>query len=588
MRPPARRHLRALGAAVATVFAVVPLALLDGSAGAQSNLCGDETLTLTGTIGPEDEKTYQLLPFEVTDGTARIEVAYTWDPIDAGVVDLGTWDASGVEGPDAFRSWSGNRQGRIDRGMDPIVIEPGRIERTVVDGALEPGVWHVELGFAAVEQDELTWRVELTCPSGEPAQPLAADPVDPTHVARDEPGWYAGDFHLHAFHSHPEGPEPEAMIAAARTAGLDIVPVTEYVTPAHWTTLGRTQRDNPDLLVWPGREVITYRGHMIVLGETPSVVEHRVGYDGIRIADIQRASAADGALVSLAHPTVFPPETFGSTCRGCFLELVDEVDWSATHLVEVVSNGSIADVEGIEVANPFVRTSIDFWEEQLRQGHRLTAVSGSDDKLGADYGRTTTMVWAEQLSRPAVDEALRRGHAYVRGLGRESPELGLTATAPDGTAATFGDTLAAETATLTLAVDGGDGQVLSVRRNGTEVERLPVTGDEFTHTVSIDRVPDEGPLGTYWGAEVIDERRFEGAEVITVIANPVFLADEVPPAPTLPRFTAPAPTSPQGDLVDDVVAEDEGDRRPWVLGGAVLLVVAGGGVVVARRGRSPR
>ena len=65
-------------------------------------------------------------------------------------------------------------------------------------------------------------------------------------------------------------------------------------------------------MIWPGREVITYFGHMIVLSETPSVVEHRVGYDGIGIGDIQREAAADGALVSIAHPTVFPPATFGS------------------------------------------------------------------------------------------------------------------------------------------------------------------------------------------------------------------------------------------------------------------------------------
>lgn len=62
--------------------------------------------------------------------------------------------------------------------------------------------------------------------------------------------------------------------------------------------MARAQRDNPDLLIWPGREVITYFGHMIVLGETPSGIEYRVGYEGIGLDEIQRSAAADGALVS--------------------------------------------------------------------------------------------------------------------------------------------------------------------------------------------------------------------------------------------------------------------------------------------------
>ena len=33
--------------------------------------------------------------------------------------------------------------------------------------------------------------------------------------------------------------------------------VTEYVTGRHWDTLGAVQRANPDLVIWPGREVIT-------------------------------------------------------------------------------------------------------------------------------------------------------------------------------------------------------------------------------------------------------------------------------------------------------------------------------------------
>jgi hypothetical protein len=555
-----------------------------GSVELDPRACSDEARELTGSAQPEQAKTYEMVPFEVPEGTARIEIGYEWSPTAAGVVDLGVWDASGTSGPDAFRAWAGSRQGRIDEETAPLVIAPDRNERTVVAAPIEPGTWHLEMGYAAVDEP-LTWRVELRCVAGEQPEPLPADPVDPTLVARDEPGWYAGDFHLHGYHSNPQGPDADEMIEAAVAAGLDIVPVTEYVTPAHWDRLGQAQRDHPDVLLWPGREVITYFGHLVVLSETRNTIEHRVGHEGITVADIQRSSTRDGGLVSLAHPTLFPPDTFGSACRGCFAEFLEDLDLEHVQLVEVVTESVVAEVGGQEVPNPFVRTAVDLWEQLLRDGHRLTAVSGSDSKLGDRYGATSTMVWAEELSRPAVDEALRRGHAYVRGLGEDSPEMELSAVAADGSRAGFGDTLVTESAELSITVRGGAGQVLSVRRNGTEVERFPISDDDVTHAISVSRTDDEGPLGTFWGAELIDVSRFEGSELLTVIANPVFLADELPPAPSLPDFeVSAAPSSVSAEPEREAPTGRPG-ATPWLLGGAAAVVI-GGAVLALRRSRA--
>ncbi len=576
-------------AAIATVAIALPIPASVASAAAQTTpSCGTDLITLTGTVDTSAAKTYLLEPFTVPEGTARVAVAYTWDPVAAGVIDLGVWDSSGTAGRNAFRTWSGSRQGRIDKSMGPEVIAPDRNERTVVVGPIKPGTWHVELGIAALDQT-LTWRVEIRCPSGPAATPLASDPVDPTHVARPDAGWYAGDFHLHAFHSSPDGPNPDQMVAFARAAGLDIIPVTEYVTPAHWDRLGATQRANPDVLIWPGREVITYFGHMIVLSETPSNIEYRVGHDGVTIGDIQRSAAADGALVSLAHPTIYPPATFGSACRGCYFELIDQVDFAATNLIEVVTEGSLAELGGKDIPNPFVRTAIELWERLLREGHRLVAVSGSDDKQGDKYGKTSTMVYANQLSRPAVDEALRRGHAYVKGLGKESPTLDLTATTTDGTTAMFGDTLVADTATMKLTVTGAVGDTLTVRRNGTEVERVAVTSDPFVHESPIARVADEGPLGTFWGAEVLDTTKAPGAELAVDIANPIFLADTARPEPKLPTFTSPStPAAPAAESPSPPAASSTSNASSWpvIVGILGAVVIVGAGLMIARRRRS--
>lgn len=595
----------ALGAAAALAAVLTAVGPPSGASprprSAEPSACGDRVTVLRGTAGPDREKGYELVPFRVPPGTARIEVGYTWTPVDAGTVDLGVWDQHGTSGPSAFRSWAGSRQGRIDTGTAPLVIAPDRDERTVVARPVEPGVWHVELGLAAVEAP-LEWRVEVRCVPGPAPTALRPDPVDPNVVVRPDPGWYAADFHLHAYHSSPGGPDPDEMVAKAVAAGLDIVPVTEYVTPAHWDRLGAAQRAHPDVLIWPGREVISYFGHMIVLSETPGEVEYRVGFTPpgadrpITPADIQRGAVADGGLVSLAHPTIFPPDAFGSACRGCFFQRLDELDLERLTALEVVTEGSVAELGGTEVPNPFVRTAVELWERFLREGHRITAVSGSDDKAGDRYGSTRTMVYAEQLSRPAVDEAVRRGHAYVQGVGRDSPTMELRATAPDGSTGIFGDTLVATEATVTIGVRGGEGQVLSVRRNGTEVERVPVTTADFTHTVRATRAGDEGPLGTFWGAEVLDTTRFPGTDVPTVIANPVFLADRPAPDPVRPDFRTTGSLRTTGSpraTGDAVPATGPGaggvPRGPLAAAGvvaALVLAVAGVATVVSRRRRS--
>ena len=570
--------------------------------------CGDEVLTLRGGAGPGDAEGYELVPFEVPGGTELVEIGYRWSPEDDGVLDLGLWDPDGTAGPDAFRFWSGSRQGRLDRAMDPVQVRPDRNERTVVVDEVQPGTWHVELGIAAVTAP-LEWTVEIRCPAGGPPDTLAADRVDAGLVIDPEPGWYAGDFHLHGYHSSPDGPDEAEMVDLARAAGLDIVPVTEYVTPAHWDRLGQAQRENPDLLLWPGREVITYDGHMVVLGETPASVEYRLGLDGTTLGDIQRAAAGEGALVSLAHPTLFPPEVFGDTCRGCYLEAIEQVDWEATELIEVVTEGVLAEIGGNEVPNPFVDTAVELWEEQLRAGNRLTAVSGSDDKEGDRYGSTITMVRADQLSRTAVDRALRRGHAYVRGLGQSSPTVEVTAT-PTGPAATdgpdeamMGDTLVADSAELDVGVSGGGGDFLALRRDGTEVGRVPIDSDDFATTFTITRDPASGPLGTFWGIEVLDVTTAPGTELRTVITNPVFLGDT--PAEPVPQLRPAGYYGEEAGIQQDDQQGDQGDTDagadrqsgrpdedgPRTTGGTfpvliLLVAVVGlgvGGFVVGRR-----
>lgn len=501
---------------------------------------GGPVVTMHGTVPGGAQPHYLELPFDVAAGTTRVEVGYRYGdagdpvalpstPLTQTVVDLGLWDADGVGTPAGFRGWSGSRQGRLHAGQRPVWVDASSAERGYRPGRVEPGVWHVDLGIAAVGPTGGAWSVEVRClgaPAGTGAPPFRPAFVDPAHVARAEPGWYHGDFHMHGRHSHPSAPPWDAFVGFARAAALDFLPVTDYVTDQHHRELGPVQAANPDLVIWPGREIITYHGHANAIGETPSVIEWRHGHGDVSLRDIQSATVADGALFQVNHPTIFPGPLFRNFCRGCEFTLGDVIDWAKVDTIEVLTGPILVDDgdiggpgTGVMIQNPFVEPAIDLWESKLRAGYRITAVSGSDDKLGPGLGSSATAVYASQLSRRALIDAVRAGHAFVRTRGvHGSPFVEVTATAPDGQRAIVGDTLHADAATVRVHVRGGDGQLLRISRDGDVVGLVPVAGDDFVHTFVASRSRSSGPLGTFWRVDTLDLRS------LTTIGNPIFLA----------------------------------------------------------------
>lgn len=506
-----------------------------------------------GHVTSSDARSYEVLPFDVAAGTTRVEVSYGWrddaagplgappsTPITQTVFDLGLWDARGYTTPAGFRGWSGSRQAKAHAGQPPVFVQADAAARGYRPGPIEPGRWWADLGIAAVGPTGASWWVEARCSAPVTGPTPVAQPVDRAHVARAEPGWYFGDMHMHGFHSATNGPTWAGFVAQARAAGLDFLPVTDYVTTAHWDELGPVQAANPDVLLWPGREVITYFGHANAIGETPSVADWRHGFDDgngyrVRLRDIQTATRADGALFQVNHPTIFPGPVFQNFCRGCAFELQDDIDWDAVDTMELVTGPAEATPADAGAPlgqpsgpNPFTFTALDLWQKLLREGHRITGVSGSDSKgnepneaefVRKGYGSSATVVHAASLSRAALVDGIRAGHVYIAALGRaRSPELRMTAVAPDGQTGIFGDTLHSPTAAVTVTVKGGAGQVLVISRNGAPAASVPITTDDFAHTFTAVRTPDEGPLGTFWRVDTMAAKSF------TTIGNPIFLA----------------------------------------------------------------
>lgn len=503
---------------------------------------GKPAIEFTGSVTSADARSYRMLPFEVAEHTGRVEIAYRWTehagppgtPVTGTTLDLGLWDQHGYRSADGFRGWGGSRQGRIDQDKPPIWVQADSADRGFMPGAVRGGTWYAELGIAAVSPQGADYRVRVECKAAA-SRPAVSDPVDANHVASLETRWYHSDFHMHGFHSQPNGPSWSRFVEQARAGKLDFLMVTEYVTGRHWETLGAVQRANPDLLVWPGREIITYFGHVNTHGETFGLYEYRHGFEDVDLAFIQDQARARGALFQVNHPTMFPPPLFSNFCRGCYFELGDVVDWDRVDTIEVLTGPVLATGSDIgapvpgQIENPFLQTALDLWDELLMQGHKITAVSGSDSKgvepdeaerLRRGYGSSATAVYAEGLSRAALAAAIRAGRAYVRTRGVErSPALEFSASA-NGQSGMFGDTLSvgpAEPVMLRVTVTGGGGQVLSYLRNGQPFVSVPITADPFVHELPVTRTPDEGPLGTFWRIETRD------LQTRTAIGNPIFL-----------------------------------------------------------------
>ena len=188
-----------------------------------------------------------------------------------------------------------------------------------------------------------------------------------------------------------------------------------------------------------------------------------------------------------------------------------------------------------------MQPAIDRWEALLRHGFDITAVSGSDSK-GVEseperrgYGSSATAVYADELSRPALIEALRDGHAYVRARGaRAARRSSSPAVAADGAAGDDRRHPRRRRAELTVTIRGGSGQTLTILRDGEPVGLpVPITSDPFTHTWTADRDGASGPLGTFWRVDVAD------AQALTVITNPIFLDGEGEPVPGTTRSRPP-------------------------------------------------
>ncbi|MDX2015647.1 MAG: CehA/McbA family metallohydrolase [Myxococcaceae bacterium] len=426
------------------------------------------------TTGPD----FVLVPFEVPPGTAEVEVRHPVQQPE-NILDYGLADARG------FRGWGGGND-------EPFIVNERAASRSYLPGPLTPGTWHVVIGKAKVVTAPARYRLEIERrPSATlaPQAGRASTPWTPGAPLERGARWYAGDLHVHSRESGDAAPTLDAIATFARGRGLDFVHLSEHNTTSQLAFFADVQSRHPALLLLPGMEFTTYGGHANAIGAT-APIDHRFGVEGATFDAAVAAMEAQGALLSINHPVL----DLGQLCIGCAWR--QRVAASKVRAVEIGTGG------WDKTGAIFGQQAIAFWDRQLDQGSRAAPVGGSDDHSGgratgsfdSPIGNPTTMVFAQELSVPAVLEGLRAGRTVVKLQGPSDPMVALRL----GDAG-IGDEVALGTGSLEATVTGGRGQVLAWLENGRVVEEQPIDADPFTASRAV-----QGPTSgvTRWRAEV--------------------------------------------------------------------------------------
>ena len=428
-------------------------------------------IRLEGELSRQNHETYVELPFAVPPETGRLTVVFRHDGAgDRTTIDLGLRD------PDRFRGWSGGAR-------DRFTVAETDATPAYLPGPLPAGTWNLVLGVPNLRPGVTTTYVaEIWLdPQGAPSVGLTEAPL------RQGPAWWRGDPHAHSGHSDGSCrsrlgvriPCPVfRVVETAAARGLDFIALTEHNAVSHTQALRELQPYFDDILLIPGRELTTFQGHANLLGLT-APLEFRLGAPGA--ADLDRVldrAGALGATVSVNHPRM----PSGEACMGCGWQA--QIDWSKVHAIEVLNGGAMAAFGG-RAESPL--SGVGFWEGLLDQGHRLTAIGGSDShdpdrpvEAPGALGRPATVIHAASLSQSDLMAGLRAGRVFID-LGHPGlKRLDLEAAAAGRTALMGGalDAPAGASIAFRVAIEGASGARIEVVESGGVRELLPAQAGE--------------------------------------------------------------------------------------------------------------
>jgi len=375
-------------------------------------------LVLKGEIAAADRETYRRETFEVPAGVRRLTVAFSYaGKADRTVIDVGLWDGA------RFRGWSGGARDRFTLSAEDAT--PGYLP-----GPLPAGRWTLMLGVPNIRAgNHASYEAHVFFDRGASVAGFADAPL------ADKPGWYRGDLHMHTAHSDATCAGQDGVrapcpiyrtVEAAAARGLDFIAITDHNTISQFDAERELQPAFPRLLLIPGREITTFKGHANLFGPT-AFIDFRLGDRAVPdMKALEDATAASGGLFSVNHPML----PSGENCMGCGWTATD-TDWRGVQAIEVVNGGALAYSD----AGDGVFSGLPFWQAKLSAGYRITGVGGSDNhdagldpRRASAVGRPTTVVFAQALSTSAILAGIRAGRVFIDVDGTRDRVLDLSAT----------------------------------------------------------------------------------------------------------------------------------------------------------------
>lgn len=200
--------------------------------------------------------------------------------------------------------------------------------------------------------------------------------------------------HLHTLHSDGRH-SVDAMFEACRAAGYDAVALTDHNTQSGMAE-ARAAADRLGLILVPGVEVTTFRGHAVVLGIT-RVPEWR-DLETRGIDALAREVHAEGGVVSVCHAAAV-----GSpVCSGCTWQ------WP-------VAPRSVDLWETFSAPRPITEASVALWTQIVARGGYVAPVAAGDvhSVTAAAQPRTATHVYVRERTTAGVMEALRARRLFA-------------------------------------------------------------------------------------------------------------------------------------------------------------------------------
>ncbi len=249
-------------------------------------------------------------------------------------------------------------------------------------------------------------------------------------------------------------PAPRAKQVSTLSASPD------HNTLSHHADIARLPSDGA--LVLRGEEVTTYGGHVNAWGlPANTLIDFRVQPgDGAQMSKVVGKIHGFGALASINHPFAL--------CGGC--------SWSYDRAAR--------SFDSIEVWNgawdQTDERALQWWDELLRGGRRITAIGSSDTHRRANpLGHPTTHVFASDVSREEpLLQAIREGRVIVTSEPAR-PMISFTVEAVQGKARirhNVGEELALNTAGLIrfriAAQSAPDGAIAALISQSGELRRF--------------------------------------------------------------------------------------------------------------------